>query len=186
MILSKPEIQEYLKSGKLEIDPPPSDNDIEQVSIDLTLGRHFTVFKPCPAFLPEIILDPSVFGSLDLWEEQEADSFVLRPKQFVLAHTLQRVHLPNDLMGFIEGRSSLARLGITIHLTAPKIDPGFNGTITLEMAHFGEVPVKLRAGIDKPAQLMLLQTKALADDELYGSKDSHLFQGQHAPLPHKK
>lgn len=185
MILSKPEIQEYLKSGKLVIDPSPADNDIEQVSIDLFLGRHFTTFKPCPAFIPEIILDPSVFNSLDLWEQHEADTFVLKPKQFVLAHTLQRVHLPNDLMGFIEGRSSLARLGITIHLTAPKIDPGFNGTITLEMANFGEVPVKLRAAIDKPAQLILMPIAALADDQVYGSKASHLFQHQDKPLPDK-
>jgi dCTP deaminase len=185
LILSKLEIQKYLANGELVIDPPPDANDIEQVSIDLYLGRYFTTFKECPLYLPEIILDPSVFQSLDLWEEHEGDSFVLNPGQFVLAHTLQRVHLPNNLMGFIEGRSSLARLGITIHLTAPKIDPGFNGTITLEMAHFGKVPVRLRAGIDKPAQLILMNAAPLSDDQVYGSKESHLFQGQSTPLPKK-
>lgn len=187
MILSKPEIQEYLANKKLIIDPLPADNDIEQVSIDLYLGRHFTTFKERPKYLAEVILDPSVFNSLDLWEKQEADSFLLNPGEFVLAHTLQRITIPGDLMGFIEGRSSLARLGITVHLTAPKIDPGFDGTITLEMAHFGKVPVRLRAGIDKPAQLMLMRsTSALDAGQVYGSKESHVFQGQDKPLPDAK
>lgn len=186
MILSKPEIQAYLKSKELVIDPLPEDNDIEQVSIDLYLGRRFTTFKEFPGYIPEIVLDPSVFQSLDLWEHHEGDSFVLHPGQFVLAHTLQRVKLPNNLMALIEGRSSFARLGITIHLTAPKIDPGFDGTITLEMAHFGKAPIKLRAGIDKPAQLILMHVSSpLKEDETYGSKETHLFQGQDAPIPRK-
>lgn len=184
MILSKPEIKEYLNDGRLVIDPAPDDADIEQVSIDLLLGSSFTTFKPCPSYLPEIILDKSVFQSLDLWETVEADSFVLHPGKFLLAHTLQRITMPNDLMGFIEGRSSLARLGITVHLTAPKIDPGFDATITLEMAHFGNVPLRLRAGIDKPAQIMFMRASTeLSKDETYGSKESHIFQGQNKPLP---
>ena len=69
----------------------------------------------------------------------------------MLAQTLETVCLPNDLARLIEGRSSYARLGIGIHLTAPKIDPGFSGTITLEILNHGSFPVELRAGVDKPA-----------------------------------
>lgn len=72
------------------------------------------------------------------------------PGGFVLAQTLERVYTPPDLVGFVEGRSSWARIGVTIHVTAPKIDPGFDATITLEMGNFGKIPVELRAGVDEP------------------------------------
>jgi len=58
------------------------------------------------------------------------------------------------LVGLVEGRSSYARVGVTVHVTAPKIDPGFTAPITLEMANFGKVAVELRAGVDIPAQLI--------------------------------
>lgn len=184
MILSKPQILEYIGDNRLRIDPPASDKDIEQVSIDLYLGNQFTTFKDPPQYLEHVILDSSVFGSLDLWQTTVTEEFILRPGEFVLAHTQQRITIPNDLVGLIEGRSSLARLGVTVHLTAPKIDPGFDGTITLEMAHFGKVPLKLRAGIDKPAQLMLMSlSTALDATQVYGSEASHRFQNQTAPLP---
>ena len=74
---------------------------------------------------------------MDLWTHEEVDTFDIEPRGFVLAQTLERVALPNDLMGLVEGRSSWARVGLSVHLTAPKIDPGFNGTITLEIANMG-------------------------------------------------
>ena len=76
-----------------------------------------------------------------MWETNEAASFRLEPDGFVLAQTLEYVVMPNDLMGFVEGRSSWARTGISVHLAAPKIDPGFEGTITLEMTNHGQVAV---------------------------------------------
>lgn len=105
----------------------------------------------------------------------------------MLAHTLERVYIPPDLAGFVEGRSSWARIGVTIHVTAPKIDPGFNATITLEMANFGEIPVELRAGIDEPAQLMLFRLSTpVPESDLYGTSAEDLFQGQTDPIPHHK
>lgn len=100
--------------------------------------------------------------------------------------TLERIVIPNDLVGFVEGRSSFARVGITIHLTAPKIDPGFDGTITLEMANFGRVPVELRAEKDLPAQLILMQiSHPLEGLHLYGGGEKDIFQYQDAPIPRK-
>ena len=87
----------------------------------------------------------------------------------LVAQTLEKIYIPNDLVGLVEGRSSYARVGVTIHVTAPKIDPGFDAHITLEMANFGEVPVDLRAGVDTPAQLILLRlTTPLESTDLYG------------------
>ena len=121
MVLSQPDILRYLSEGSLKIDPPVPRDRVAQVSIDLSLGRKFTTFKAPPAYLPAIHVDPSLWTSEDLWHHFEQDVFRLEPGQFVLAQTLERVLIPHDLVGLVEGRSSWARLGITIHVTAPKI-----------------------------------------------------------------
>jgi dCTP deaminase len=187
LVLSKPDILRYLSGGSLRIDPSISEDRVAQVSIDFTLGRKFTTFKEPPAYLPAIHVDPSLWMSVDLWHHFEQDTFRLQPGQFVLAQTLESVLIPPDLVGFVEGRSSWARLGITIHVTAPKIDPGFNAPIALEMANFGKVPVDLRAGVDRPAQLMLLRISTpLEETELYGAGEQDTFQYQTDPIPHKQ
>lgn len=186
-VLSKPDIQKYLDQGKLQFAPSLPGDAIAQVSIDLRLGRRFSVFKNKPSYIPCIHVDHSLWESADLWEHEERDTFRLEPGKFVLAQTLEKVTIPNDLVGLVEGRSSFARVGVTIHVTAPKIDPGFSGTITLEMANFGTLPVELRAEVDKPAQLMLLALSTpLGATELYGTGDGDAFQYQDEPIPTKK
>lgn len=156
-----------------------------QVSIDLHLGNRFTVFKAPPAYLTSITMDRSLWQSVDLWQHYEQGEFLLNPGGFVLAQTLETVYIPPDLVGLVEGRSSWARIGVTIHVTSPKIDPGFNSHITLEMSNLGKVPVNLRAGIDQPAQLMLLKLSSpVAERDLYGTGPNDMFQGQETPIPH--
>ena len=187
MLLSKPDILAYLKEGKIVFDPPITEDRVAQVSVDLKLGRKFTTFKKPPGYLPCINVDKSLWESADLWSHAEQDTFRLEPGGFVLAQTLERVYIPPDLVGFVEGRSSWARIGVTIHVTAPKIDPGFNATITLEMANFGKVPIELRAGVDEPAQLMFFKLSTpVPESDLYGSSEKDTFQGQTSPIPHKK
>ena len=186
MILSRPDILEYIDRGKLDIQPPVAEESVAQVSVDLRLGRKFIVFKEPPQYLPAIYVDPSLWESADLWQHYEQDQFRLNPGQFVLAQTFEKIRIPNDLVGFVEGRSSWARLGVTIHMTAPKIDPGFDGQITLEMANFGRVPVDLRAEVDQPAQLMLFRVSTpLGESELYGTREGDRFQGQTEPIPRR-
>jgi dCTP deaminase len=184
VVLSKPDILQYLRDGKLRFEPAITTDRVAQVSVDLVLGRKFTTFKEPPAFITSIRIDPSLWGSVDLWHHQELDSFLLKPGDFVLAQTQEKVFIPNDLVGLVEGRSSYARVGVTIHLTAPKIDPGFEGHITLEMANLGKAKVELRAGIDKPAQLILMKlTMPLNPADLYGAGDGDIFQYQAEPIP---
>ena len=186
VVLSKHEIRRRLESGDLKIDPTPDGSRIKQVSIDLRLGRKFTTFKGLPDYIPRIRVKSSLFSSGDLWSHTEADSFEIGPGEFVLAQTLERIELPNDLVGLVEGRSSWARVGLSVHLTAPKIDPGFNGTITLEIANMGTATVELVAEEDQPAQLMLLElSHPLGDADVYGSEDSDLFQFQSDPIPRR-
>jgi dCTP deaminase len=184
LVLSRPDIIEAIRDGRVRIEPALPEERVSQVSIDLTVGRRFTKLAIKPGYLPAIYVDPSLWESKDLWETIESDIYRLRPGEFILAHTLERVTLPPDLVGLVEGRSSFARVGVSSHVTAPKIDPGFAGTITLEMFNFSSVPVDLRAGIDRPAQLMLLRISTPLDaGEVYGADSNDLFQGQEAPLP---
>ena len=186
MFLSKPDILKRLDAKELRFDPPVPSERIAQVSIDLSLGRIFGTFKKGLDYIAAIRMDPALLASGDLWDETEADTFLLEPSQFVLARTLERVHIPNSLMGLVEGRSTYARLGVTVHVTAPKIDPGFQGSIALEMMNFGKFTVQLRAGIDQPAQLLLAEvTNPLKDDEVYGTGPEDRFQGQRSPIPGK-
>lgn len=188
MFLSRPDILDYLRTNRLRFEPTISEDRVAQVSIDLLLGRRFTTFKERPGYLPAIQMDPSLWNSTDLWENsRETDLFCLEPGHFVLAQTLERVYIPNDLVGLVEGRSSYARIGVTVHVTAPKIDPGFNAHITLEMANFGKMPVNLRAGTDKPAQLLLAKiTTPLEESELYGTSPTDVFQHQTEPIPRSR
>lgn len=185
MVLSKPDILAALASGRLRISPEVAAESVAQVSIDLRLDRKFSRFRPNPPrYLPAIHADPSLWRSADLWEHLEADVFRLEPGKLVLAQTLERVSVGRDLVAFVEGRSTFARVGITVHVTAPKIDPGFDGHITLEMANFGTIPVDLRAGIDQPAQLILMPiSTSLSDRELYGAGAGDVFHGQTTPIP---
>jgi dCTP deaminase len=128
-----------------------------------------------------------LWDSSDLWNHVEQDQFLLQPNNFVLAQTMEKICIPHDVVGLVEGRSSWARMGITIHVTAPKIDPGFEAQITLEMFNFGKLPINLRAGIDKPAQLMLVRvTTPLQEQDLYGKGKDDRFQGQTSPIPHHR
>ena len=186
MVLSKPDIMHWMKEGGLKIEPAPAPSRINQVSVDLQLGRKFSVMKKQPDHISSVRVKPSLFESRDLWEHREAGSFVLEPREFVLAQTHETVTMPSDLVGLIEGRSSWARVGVGVHMTAPKIDPGFEGTITLEISNVGKMKVELVAEEDTPAQLILLKlTTGLDEADLYGAGESDLFQFQSDPIPHR-
>jgi dCTP deaminase len=153
------------------------------VSVDLKIDSLYTTFKEKP-HIASIRLTDSLFTDADLWENETKEVYVLRQGHFVLAQTHEEVSLPNDLMGLVEGRSSLARLGIGIHLTAPKIDPGFKGRITLEMSNNGNVDVELVAGESRVCQLMfLLISRPLTREEIYGGSPDDVFANQDTPVP---
>lgn len=189
MILSKPDILRRLRPGGVEIEPAPGENRVGPVSINLRLGRKFTTFAPdFPRHITSIQVEPSVYQSVDLWRHAEdQDHFDLTPEGFVLAQTLEVVTIPPDLMGLLEGRSSWARIGLGVHLTAPKIDPGFTGTIVLEISNVGPATVRLRAEVDEPAQLMLLPLSTPLDpSDVYGADESDVFQFQSDPIPRQR
>jgi dCTP deaminase len=107
------------------------------------------------------------------------DPFVIHPGEFALGRTQEYVEIPDDIVSRIEGKSSLGRLGLIVHATAGFVDPGFKGTLTLEITNLTRVPIKLYTGLPI-AQLSFMTLDAPAEQP-YGSPElgSH-YQGQTA------
>lgn len=151
MILSDTAIRTRLASGDLRFEhlagTPEFDTDsqIGPASLDFRLGNGFKFYTRDKTTLIDPYDDQGRhIQSLTLWRDEY---FVLHPWQFVLWVTMEKVRVPYDLVARCEGRSSLGRLGLIIHSTAGFIDPGFEGTITLEMTNINEVPLKLYPGM---------------------------------------
>ena len=145
-ILSDKSIKEYLKEGKIVIDPIKDEQQIQPSSVDMRLGDEFKVFK----VIRKPYIDPKDEEDIAEYMESstvpEVEAFIIHPNEFALATTQEYVKVPDDLVARVEGRSSMGRLGVTMHVTAGYVDPGFEGRITLEISNIGAMPVALYPG----------------------------------------
>jgi len=173
-VLSDGTILELVESGRIKI-KPWDPGMVQPASVDLRLGDSFRVFHNHRASAIDLRDPPA-----NLTEEvmpSPGEPFVIHPGEFCLGRTVEWVEIPDDIVARIEGKSSLGRLGLIVHATAGFCDPGFNGTLTLELNNLTRVPIKLYPGLPI-AQLsfMTLDRPALRP---YGSSGlgSH-YQGQ--------
>lgn len=115
---------------------------------------------------------------------KQGEAFIIHPGEFALATTYEAVKLPDDLVARVEGRSSMGRLGITMHVTAGYIDPGFQGKITLEISNIGKMPVALYTG-QRVCQIVF-ETMTSPSLRPYGhpERDSK-YMGQDRPVTSK-
>ncbi len=148
MVLSDGEIIEYLSTKELVVEPIER-SQIQPASIDVRLGNTFCV------------ADDSATSIIRLNDEINyrtftQDKYILLPGQFVLATTVERITLPSHLTAFVEGKSSLGRLGLFIQ-NAGWVDPGFSGEITLELFNASRFAIELHAG-NRIAQLVIAKT----------------------------
>lgn len=145
-ILSDKTIKEYLEEGKIVIDPLKDEQQIQPSSVDMRLGDEFKVFK----VIRKPYIDPKDKEDIAEYMESstvpEGEAFIIHPNEFALATTQEYVKVPDDLVARVEGRSSMGRLGVTMHVTAGYVDPGFEGRITLEISNIGAMPVALYPG----------------------------------------
>jgi dCTP deaminase len=154
MKLSDRDIIQHLADGKIKIQPLPESNKIKGISVDLKLDNKFRVFNDHTA--PFIDLSGSSsemqkIMDLVMGEEitiKKEGSFFLHPGELALASTYESVTVPDDLVAWLDGRSSLARLGLMVHVTAHRIDPGWHGQIVLEIFNSGKLPLALKPGMD--------------------------------------
>lgn len=179
MVLSDRSIAEEMAAGRIVVDPcEPA--DIQPSSIDLHLGSRFQVFRN--SRYPYI--DPAVEqrGLMDMVEASAGEPFVLHPGEFALGATIERVALPRDIVARLEGKSSLGRLGLLIHSTAGYIDPGWDGTLTLELSNVANLPIVLTPGMAIGQISFMRMTTPV--DRPYGSPGlGSRYQGQVEPTP---
>ncbi|HUS60798.1 MAG TPA: dCTP deaminase [Acidimicrobiales bacterium] len=180
MILSDRTIREELDAGRIIIDPL-GDNVIQPSSVDLRIDRYFRVFRNHTQRVIDVRENQENLTEL-IEVPEDDDPFILHPGEFVLAATLERVGLPADLVGRVDGKSSLGRLGLLTHATAGFIDPGFQGHITLELSNVATLPITIYAGM-KVAQISFERMTTPADRPYGSSAMGSKYQGQRGPTP---
>jgi dCTP deaminase len=179
MILSDRTIRAELDAGRIVIDPL-DEQCIQPSSVDLRLDRLFRVFLNHT--MPVIDVKEDLEDLTRLVEIGEGEAFILHPGEFVLGSTFERVTLPDDLVGRIEGKSSLGRLGLLIHSTAGFIDAGFSGYLTLELSNVANLPITLYPGM-KIGQVSFLRMTTPADVPYGSAGVGSKYQGQRGPTP---
>ncbi len=148
MVLSDTDIKKALKSKRIVITPSPDlDVQLGSCSVDLRLGNKFRVFDHSRyPYIDPAKKDYSNEITKVIKVGKNGD-FIIQPGDFVLAVTLESVKIPSNLMGRLEGRSSLGRLGLVVHSTASIFDPGWDGNPVLELGNLGRMAIKLTCGM---------------------------------------
>lgn len=172
MVLSDRDIKKALKDKRIVIKPIPDfATQLGSCSVDLRLGNVFRVFEHSK----KPYIDPakkdysnSITTEIIL---KNGEQFIMQPGDFVLAVTLEHVKIPSDLMGRLEGRSSLGRLGIVVHSTASTFDPGWDGKPVLELGNLGRMAVALTVG---------MRVCAMGFEELTSPADTPYSKKKHA------
>jgi dCTP deaminase len=163
MILSDRTIKQMINDKRLEI-TPITDDQIQPASVDVRLGSHFLKIKEHQ--VGYMSLDQEI-----KYEEFESDDIIIPPHSFLLATTVEYIKLPDNLTAFVEGRSSIGRMGLFIQ-NAGWVDPGFEGQITLELFNANRLPIKLIKGW-RICQLVFAEMDQVAENPYRGK-----YQGQ--------
>lgn len=177
MILSDKDIRKFLKEGRIRIIPKPNFKDqLGPCSLDMHLGNSFKTFKPTQ--YPCLDLKRTVNFEKFMREMKIKDggSFILQPKEFVISVTKEEITLPADIMGRLDGRSSLGRLGLVVHSTAARFDPGWKGNAVMELGNLGVMPIILYVGMKICS--MTFETLSSASETPYYKQKNHKYLGQ--------
>lgn len=181
MILSDHDIKKFLAKGIIKIFPKIDlKTQLGSCSVDLRLGKRFRVFNhsKMPYIDPNNAkLTKEMMSEVDV---RDGEPFILQPGDFVLATTIEKIGIPDNLLGRLEGRSSLGRLGIVVHSTASIFDPGFRGVIVMELGNLGRMPVSLYPGMRICS--MTFEELTSPSDVPYYKKKNAKYSNQKAPM----
>jgi dCTP deaminase len=147
MVLSDVDIHRYLELGKIRISPALPPEQFGSCSVDFRLGPQFSVFEHSRHAFIDLREKGAIQDIMRTIEVKPGDPFILQPREFALAITEETLELDDDVLGRLEGRSSLGRIGIIVHGTAGLFDPGWRGKATLELSNLGIMPVALYPGM---------------------------------------
>ncbi len=157
-LLSKQAIQNRLNDGSLTLEPAPGENDFDSDAVNVHLGDHIYEWAAAPSGSTVSIAlwrePPSEFRYTNFAKEylrrvpfDNTGVVTLRPHTFYLADLREHTRLPSDVAMHVQGKSSLARLGIMVHLTAPHAHAGWEGLLTLEIYNLGPFNIELKPGM---------------------------------------
>jgi len=179
MILSDRDILQEIEAGRIAIEPLERDC-VQPSSVDLHLGNQLLLFRN--SHRPYIDVKQPIDELMESQEVAYGDSVAVHPLEVLLASTYESVTLPEDLVARLEGKSSLARLGLQVHATAGFVDPGWRGRLTLELSNVTKFPILIYPGM-KIVQIsfMRMSSPVLVP---YGSARLHSkYQGESGPTP---
>lgn len=168
MVLSDKTLKKLLKSGELILEPI-NDKSIQPASIDCRLGDHFLI--PDENGMDYISMDHEI-----QYREVVSETITIPPHSFILGTTIEYLELPDNIVVFIEGRSSIGRMGLFIE-NAGWVDPGFKGKLTLELFNATSLPIKLQAG-RRICQFVFARMDFPADEPYGSQKHGGKYQGQ--------
>lgn len=174
MVLEQVDLITYIQTGQIKIKRADKNGDVVEVpfeelhigtsSIDLHLG--WEINAPLPMGKIRIPLTDKFDIPLNLWEQtgsvDDHTPYVLDPGKFVLADTLEWIEVPTDLVATVEGRSSYARVGLSVHQTAPWLHAGFTGFIALEIANSGVWSLEMFPGTNRICQVTFMRQTSRA------------------------
>lgn len=181
VILSDRDIRRAIETGRMKIESshPHLVRHIHASSMDLRLGNVFKLYEHSRFALLDP-KNPETFSvNMRMITVKDDEPFIVQPGEFVLGVTQECITVPDDLVVRVEGRSSLGRLGIIIHSTAGFVDPGFSGTITLEISNLNRLPVCLYPSM-RICQIAFEQMTSPAEVP-YNKKPFSKYQGQVLP-----
>jgi dCTP deaminase len=147
MVLSDVDIRRYIELGKIRISPALPPEQFGSCSVDFRLGAEFSVFEHSRHAYIDVRDRGAIQDIMRTILVKPDDPFILQPREFALAITEETLELDDDVLGRLEGRSSLGRIGIIVHGTAGLFDPGWRGKATLELSNLGIMPVALYPGM---------------------------------------
>ena len=181
MVLSDRSIREAVRSNRIVIDPY-DESLVQSASVDLRLGKKLRVFRSTRVSHIDVMQEmPDL---TELVEIDEVNPFYLHPSEFALGVILEKVCLPNDIAGRLDGKSSLGRLGLLVHSTAGWVDPGWRGHLTLELSNVSQLPISLYYGM-KISQISFLQMTTPAEHPYGSGQLASKYQDQSEPTPSK-
>src|SRR5882757_4533773 len=183
MVLSDVDIKRYLALGKIKISPDLPPEQFGSCSVDFRLGNEFNIFEHSRHAFIDLRDKRGIEDIMKSVRVPDGESFILQPREFVLAITEETLELDDDVLGRLEGRSSLGRIGIIVHGTAGLFDPGWIGKATLELSNLSRMAVALYPGM-RICSFTFEQVSTPVSVS-YRDKPNNKYAGQTSPLASK-
>ncbi len=178
MILSDQDIKKAIQQGEIVVDPFDP-KDLQPASVDLHLDRYFLTFNTEQNY----VIDPkkSLDNAMNETIIDEQHPLILHPGEFALGLVYEKTGVSSRYVGRLEGKSSVGRMGLLIHVTAGFLDPGNSLKMTLELHNTANIPILLYYRM--PIAQMIFEELSSECQQPYSDKPSSKYVGDERPRP---